>query len=95
MSREMVDRQSLLALVKETLSKFPPGKDSDIARSFRLISVDYLEGRITHPQFGLLYREEKTAEKITDGILDILQKQVRTPVNGERTSEAPPRKWHL
>jgi hypothetical protein len=96
MLRETINRQSLLALVADTLSKFPPRKDSGNVRPFRLISVDYLEGRITHSQFGLLYTLEKTAEQITDGILGVLHdKQVRRPVNTERMGDAPPKKWHL
>lgn len=91
-----LDRQSLSALVKETLSKFPPQKDSDNARSFRLISVDYLEGKITHPQFNLLYTKGKTVEQITDGIVNALNAtQPRMPVNPGDRGEAPPKKWRL
>ena len=96
MAQEVADRQNLLALVTETLSKFPPEKNSDNARSFRLISVDYLDGQITHPQFGLLYAQRKTAEQITDGILNILHaKQARIPVNTGRVVDIAPKKWHL
>ena len=80
MAREAIDRQRLLALVIATVSKFPPQKDSDNARSFRSISVDYLEGKITHPQFNLLYTKGKTAGQITDEILDLLNaRQPRMP----------------
>jgi hypothetical protein len=80
-AREAIDRQSLLELVTETASKFPPQKDSDNARPFRLIGVDYLEGRITDPQFNLLYTKEKTAKQITDAIFGILNaRQPRMPI---------------
>ena len=96
MAKEAPDRQSLLALVTETLLRFPPQKDCDNARSFRVISVDYLEGRITHPQFGFLYAQEKTAEQITDGIIDILhRKPGRMQANAERMGEALSERWHL
>jgi hypothetical protein len=91
-----IDRQSLSALIKETISKFPPLKDSDNARSFRLISVDYLEGKISHPQFNLLYTQGKTVEQITDGIIKALKaSQSRMPVNPSHTDEAAPKKWRL
>jgi hypothetical protein len=96
MAREAIDRQRLLALVTETASKFPPQKDSDNARPFRLISVDYLEGKITHPQFNLLYTKEKTAEQITDGLVNALNaKQARMPLNLGRTGETTPERWRL
>ena len=96
MEREAIDRQGLLALVIETISKFPPQKDSDNLRPFRLISVDYLEGKITHPQFNLLYTKEKKAEQITDEILNILNaRQARMPLNPERTGKDPAKKWRL
>jgi len=96
MAREAIDRQSLSALVEETISKFPPLKDSDNAQPFRLISVDYLEGRITHAQFNLLYTKEKTAEQITDEILDLLNaSQPRMPVNQSHRGEEAPKKWRL
>lgn len=96
MAREAIDRQSLSTLVKQTLSKFPPQRDSDNARSFRLISVDYLEGKITHPQFNLLYTKGKTVEQITDGIVNALNAtQPRMPVNPGQRDEAAPKKWRL
>jgi hypothetical protein len=96
MAEEAIDRQRLLALVIATLSKFPPQKDSDNARSFRSISVDYLEGKITHAQFNLLYTKGKTAGRITDEILDLLNaRQPRMPRNLEGTGEALPKKWRL
>jgi hypothetical protein len=96
MARDSIDRQSLLALVTEIASKFPPQKDSDNARPFRLISVDYLEGKITHPQFNLLYTKGKTAEEITDGIVNALSaKQSRMPLNQGRTVDTGPEKWRL
>ena len=94
MARAAIDRRSLLALVIETMSKFPPQKDSGNVRAFRRISVDYLEGKITHPQFNLLYTKEKTAEQITGEILDLLKaRQPRKSVNQGRMVEAPPDKW--
>ena len=96
MASEAIDRQSLLALVIETISKFPPQEDSTNLRSFRSISVDYLEGKITHPQFNLLYTKGKTAKQITDEILDTLNaRQHRMPVNPGQVGEALPKKWHL
>jgi len=96
MAREEIDRQSLLALVTETASKFPPQKDSDNARSFRLISVDYLEGKITHPQFNLLYTKGKTVEQITDGIVNALNnRQSHMPLHLGRMGETPPERWRL
>ena len=96
MVRETIDRQSLLALVIETISKFPPLKGSDNASSFRSISVDYLEGKITHPQFNLLYTKGKTAVQITDEILDLLNAtQLRKPANPGHSGEAAPKKWRL
>ena len=96
MAREVIDRQSLLALVTATASKFPPQKDSDNARPFRLISVDYLEGKITHPQFNLLYAKGKTVEQITDGIFNALNnRQSRTPPNLERMGETAPERWRV
>jgi hypothetical protein len=95
-AREAIDRQRLLALVIATASKFPPQKDSDNARSFRSISVDYLEGKITHPQFNLLYTKGKTAGQITDELLDLLNaRQPRMPRNLEGTGAALPTKWRL
>jgi len=94
MAREPIDRQSLLALVTETVSQFPPREDSDNARPFRLIGVDYLEGEITHPQFNLLYTKEKTAEQITDGIVNALTaRHPRMPVNLECMGETAPERW--
>jgi hypothetical protein len=96
MAREAIDRQSLLALGTETASKFPPQEDSDNARPFRLISVDYLEGKITHPQFNLLYTKEKTAEQITDRIVNELNaKQSRMPLNPETRRSDGSEKWRL
>jgi hypothetical protein len=96
MPRETIDRQSLLALITETASKFPPQKNSDNARPFRLISVDYLEGKITHPQFNLLYAKGKTVEQITDGIVNALNsRQPRVPLNLERMAETVPEKWRV
>jgi hypothetical protein len=96
MARAAIDRLSLLALVMETISRFPPQKDSDNVRAFRRISVDYLEGKITHPQFNLLYTKEKTAEQITDEILDLLKaRQPRKTVNPGHTGETPPNKWRV
>ena len=96
MAREAIDRQRLLALVTETASKFPPQNDSDNARPFRLISVDYLEGEITHPQFNLLYTKEKTVEQITDGIVNALNaKQSRMPLIPRSTGETTPERWRL
>jgi hypothetical protein len=96
MAREAIDRQSLLALVTEIASKFPPQKNSDNARPFRLISVDYLEGKITHPQFNLLYTKGKTAEQITDGIVNALNnRQSRMPLKPGRVDETVPEKWHV
>ncbi|HUJ90091.1 MAG TPA: hypothetical protein VLX12_07855 [Syntrophorhabdales bacterium] len=97
MAREAIDRQSLLALVTETASKFPPQKNSDNARPFRLISVDYLEGKITHPQFNLLYTKGTTAEQITDGIVNALNNRQprRTPLNLERMGETVPERWRV
>jgi len=96
MAREAIDRQSLLALITETASKFPPQKNSDNARPFRLISVDYLEGKITHPQFNLLYAKGKTVEQITDGIVNALNnRQSRTPLNLERMGETVPERWRM
>ena len=96
MAREAIDRQSLLALITETASKFPPQKDSDNARPFRLISVDYLEGKITHPQFNLLYAKGKTVEQITDGIVNALNnRQSRVPLTLERMAETVPEKWRV
>ena len=96
MARETIDRQRLLALVIETISKFPPEKDNTNMRPFRSISVDYLEGKITHPQFNLLYTKGKTAKQITDGILDLLNaRQPRMSLNLGRTEETLPKKWRL
>ncbi len=96
MGREAIDRQSLLALVTEIASKFPPQEDSDNAGPFRLISVDYLEGKITHPQFNLLYTKGKTAEQITDGIVNALNnRHSRVPPNLERMGETVPERWRL
>jgi hypothetical protein len=96
MTRDTMDKRTLLALVEKTLLEFPPQKDSDNVRSFRSISVDHLEGKITHPQFNLLYTEENTAEQITDAILHILNVgQARMPVNQKQTNETVPKKWHL
>jgi hypothetical protein len=96
MAREAIDRQSLLALVTETASKYPPQKDSDNARPFRLISVDYLEGKITHLQFSLLYTKGTTAEQITDGIVNALNnRQSRMPLNPERMGETAPERWRV
>jgi hypothetical protein len=96
MAREAIDRQSLLALITETASKFPPQKNSDNARPFRLISVDYLEGKITHPQFNLLYAKGKTVEQITDGIVNALNnRQSRVPLTLERMAETVPEKWRV
>jgi hypothetical protein len=96
MAREAIDRQTLLALVIETIAKFPPQKDSTNLRPFRSISVDYLEGKITHPQFNLLYTKGKTAKEITDGILDLLNaRQPRMSLNLGRTEETLPKKWQL
>ena len=96
MSREAIDRQSLLALVTETASKFPPQNDNDNARSFRLISVDYLEGKITYPQFNLLYAKGKTVEQITDGIVNALNNRLsRVPPNSERIGETVLEKWRV
>jgi len=97
MAREAIDRQSLLAAVTETASKFPPQKDSDNARPFRLISVDYLEGKITHPQFSLLYTKGTTAEQITDGIVNALNNRQprRMPLNPERMGETAPERWRV
>ena len=94
MAREAIDRQSLLELVTETASKFPPQKDSDNARPFRLISVDYLEGEITHPQFKLLYAQGKTVEQITDGIVNALNaRHPRIPLDLRHTGETAPERW--
>ena len=96
MAGEAIDRQRLLALVTETASKFPPQKDSDNARSFRLISVDYLEGKITHPQFNLLYTKGKTVEQITDGIVNALNnRQSHMPLHPGSTGETGPERWRL
>ena len=96
MAREAIDRQRLLALVIETIAKFPPQKDSTNLRPFRSISVDYLEGKITHPQFNLLYAKGKTAEQITDGIVNALNnRQSRVPLNMERMAETVPEKWRV
>ena len=96
MTREPIDRQSLLALVTETISKFPPQKDSDNARPFRLISVDYLEGEITHPQFNLLYTRGTTAEQITDGIVNALNnRKSRMPLKPGRVDETAPERWRV
>ena len=96
MAREPLDRQGLLALVTEIASRFPPQGDSHNARSFRLISVDYLEGKITHPQFNLLYTKGKTAEQITDGIVSALKaRQSHIPLNPGRTDETTPERWRL
>jgi hypothetical protein len=96
MVKEAIDRQSLSALIKETLSKFPPLKNSDNARSFRLISVDYLEGKISHPQFNLLYAAGRTAGQITDGIINTLKAgQPRTPANPRLIGDAAPQRWRL
>jgi hypothetical protein len=96
MAREAIDRQSLLTLITETASKFPPQKNSDNARPFRLISVDYLEGKITHPQFNLLYTKGRTVDQITDGIVNALNaSQLRMPVNPKHMGEAAPKKWRL
>jgi hypothetical protein len=96
MARKPIDGQSLLALVAKTMSRFPPQKDSDNVRSFRSISVDCLEGKITYPQFNLLYTKEKTAEQLTGEILDILNARLpRMPVRPGRVGEVPPKKWHI
>ena len=96
MPREPVDRQSLLTLVTDLVSQFPPQEDSDNARPFRLLGVDYLEGKITHPQFNLLYTKEKTAEQITDAIVGILNaRQYRMPANPGRMGETALERWRL
>ncbi len=96
MVKEAIDRQSLSALVKETLSKFPPLKNSDNARSFRLISVDYLEGKLSHSQFNLLYTQGRTVGQITDGIITALKtSEPRRPVNQRHMGEAAPQKWRV
>ncbi len=96
MARETRDEHALLELIVDTLSKFPPGQDTDNARSFRAISVDYLEGKITHPQFNLLYRAEKTATEMTDEILHILNtRHPRMSANPRPLDETPSHKWHL
>jgi len=96
MEREPIDRQSLLALVTETASKFPPQNDNDNARPFRLISVDYLDGKITHPQFNLLYAQGKTVEQITDGIVNALNNRPsRVPLKPGRADEMVPEKWRV
>ncbi len=96
MAREAIDRQSLLALVVETASKFPPQGNSHNARPFRLISVDYLEGKITNMQFDLLYTKEKTAEQITDAIVNALNaRQSHMPLHPGSTVETGPERWRL
>jgi hypothetical protein len=96
MQREPIDRQSLLALVTETASKFPPQGDKDNARPFRLISVDYLDGKITHPEFNLLYAQGKTAEQITDGIVNALSNKLpHVPPNLKRMGETVPQEWRV
>jgi hypothetical protein len=96
MAREAIDRQSLLALVTETASKFPPQKDNNNARSFRLISVDYLDGKITYPQFNFLYAVGTTAEQITDGIVNALNdRQSHMPLSLGHMGEIPPERWRL
>jgi hypothetical protein len=96
MTRDTMDKRTLLELVEKTLSEFPPQKKGDNVHSFRSISVDHLEGKITHPQFNLLYTEDSTAEQITDAILHMLNMgQARMPVSPKPMSEALPKKWHL
>jgi hypothetical protein len=96
MAGDAIDRQSLLALVVETLTRFPPQEDSDSLRPFRSIGVDYLQGKITHQQFGLLYAKGKTAKQITDGLLEILNaRQPRKPVKPGDKGNTCPKKWHL
>ena len=96
MARDAIDRQSLLVLVAETVSKFPPQKDSDNTGPFRLISVDYLEGKITNLQFDLLYTKEKTAEQITDAIVNALNaRQSHMPLHPGSTVETGPERWRL
>ena len=97
MAREAIDRQSLLALVTKTASKFPPQEgDSHNVRPFRLISVDYLEGKITHPQFNVIYTKEKTIEQITDGIVNALNaRQPHMPLTLGHTGETAPERWRL
>jgi hypothetical protein len=97
MAKDTRDDRTLLELITETISKFPPRPDNDNARSFRTISVDYLKGKLTHPQFNLLYTPEKTATQMADEIIRILG------TNRRRLSANPPRpadetlshKWHL
>ncbi len=61
-----------------------------------MISVDYLEGKITHSQFNLLYANGKTAEQITDGLLNALSsRQPRVPLSPERTGETVPERWRI
>jgi hypothetical protein len=94
MVRNALDRRSLLVLVKKTLSEFPPQKDSDNVRPFRSISVDHLEGKVTHPQFKLLYIEENTAEQITDAILLIFNTgRPRIGVTRTQADETSLAKW--
>jgi protein involved in polysaccharide export with SLBB domain len=96
MQREPIDRQSLLALVTETASKFPPQNDNDNARPFRLISVDYLDGKITHPQFNLLYAQGKTVEQITDSIVNALNNRLsRVRPKPGRVDETVSEKWRV
>jgi hypothetical protein len=96
MGREPIDRQNLLALVTEIASKFPPQGDSHNVRSFRLISVDYLQGKITHLQFNLLYTKDKTVEQITDGLVSALNaRKSHMPLNPGRTGETIPESWRL
>jgi len=95
MAREAIDRQSLLALVTEITSKFPPQNDSDNTIPFRLISVDYLEGKITHPQFKLLYTTGTTVEQITDGLFKALIRHSRAPLNLEPVCQTAPEKWRV
>ncbi len=96
MAAEAIDRQDLLALVTETLLKFPPQTDSDTLRAFRSIGVDYLEGKITHQEFNPLYIKGKTAKQITDGILEIIgARQSRQPAKPGDNGNAPPKKWKL
>jgi hypothetical protein len=96
MARGAIDRKILLALVTETATKFPPRGDGHNVRPFRLISVDYLEGKITNLQFNLLYTKEKTVEQITDGIVKALNaKQSHMPLNPGCADETPPERWRL
>jgi hypothetical protein len=95
-AKETRDEHTLLELIAETLSKFPPEQDTDNARPFRLISVDYLEGKLTHPQFNMVYKADKTAAEMTDEILYILNaRHPRMSAYSRPVDETPSHKWHL